>query len=194
MEQPGDQRASGSGAEADGQRPKSACSRRHTPRSPAAPTRPDRWNRAVDARFRTVGLNQEFRCPECEYDLRGLPAPGGFFRCPECGMVSARHKAMVRDDQTTWWERRHRPVFCLALLAALALLLVLDQSIYRLMVSIPMAILLVWSFTQRLSDAPRQLRRRPPVGPQGPRMANADRALFRSLLARPEERDPEEEI
>src|SRR5262245_27965359 len=32
-----------------------------------------------------VGQHQIMRCPDCKYDLAGLPISDGFVRCPECG-------------------------------------------------------------------------------------------------------------
>ncbi len=69
------------------------------------PTRPDLWSRAVDAWFRSTGSHQAFRCPQCDFDLRGSPAPGGFFRCPECGTETARYRAMTRPRIGSWWNR-----------------------------------------------------------------------------------------
>jgi len=32
--------------------------------------------------------NDTIPCPSCGYDLRGVPATGEFYRCPECGRLT----------------------------------------------------------------------------------------------------------
>jgi len=47
----------------------------------------------------TATRDEHVPCPSCNYDLRGVPAVGDFYRCPECGglttlgqLTDARHR------------------------------------------------------------------------------------------------------
>lgn len=53
-------------------------------------------NPSSPARFRPVGqlIDDERRCPECDYDLRGLRIGG---RCPECGTPIGFDAALARE-------------------------------------------------------------------------------------------------
>ena len=159
----------------------------------AAPMRPDLWSRTADLWFRTVARDQQFRCPACSYDLRGLPAPGGSFRCPECGTLAARCNALARQDATTWWGRWRHHVLVITLLAVLLVPLVLlvpDGFTYEVVVSIVMLMILAY-FAHRLSNANHRLSRRlPGLGYRERATAGVDRALSEALHTSQDEPRP----
>ena len=102
------------------------------------PTRPDVWSRARDTWHR--GEGRKYACPACEYSFRGLPAPGGYYRCPECGTETPRHRAVVRRTTTrrTWRDRW--PLIVPAIVFAAAVLLVLLPDSIRVFALLLLAI------------------------------------------------------
>ncbi len=155
----------------------------------AAPMRADFWSGTVDVWFRTVARDQQFRCPGCGYDLRGLPAPGGFFRCPECGEVAARYEAMVHKHAMRWWGRWRHHVLAITLVAALLVLLALlipDDFTYEVVVSIVIIMILTY-VVQRFSHTNRQVSPRLPGRDYRERATTGvDRALSKALHTPPE--------
>jgi len=51
-------------------------------------------------------LTRTLACPQCEYDLRGLP--GNRFNCPECGLAIDVAELAMRQWIGPWW---HAPGF-----------------------------------------------------------------------------------